>query len=518
MALWLPRLSTDRLRRAKGAPGTVARFDAPLVISGKVGSALEVQALEARAERLGLYPGMPLANARALVQPLCAVEADDKADAALLEAIADWCDRFTPVVGLDPPGGLYLDITGAAHLFGGEAAMLKLVREKIAAQGFAVRGAIAGTTLSARALAHYAPGSIVAAGAEPAAVSVLPVTALDPGDKALRALRHAGLKSVGMVAERLCSELSERLGAAFVTRLKITLGTQDTPIQPRRPLPDLMAEQRFADPIVSQDAIAASLLSLAGSLGGVLERQGRGVRLLEAAFFRTDGKVERIAVRTGEPLRDPGVMLRLLRQKLDALADPLDPSFGFDVIRLEALLADETRPAAISFDAQENARAQIGFLVDRLAARFGEHRVQRFAAQDTHIPEAAAVAVPAQERDFEGVWKIKRDPGDPPRRPLRLLQKPEEISVIASVPDGPPMRFRWRRAQFEVARAEGPERIAMEWWRSVRASGSDQTKSASLTRDYFRVETEGGQRFWLYRDGLYHQVGAARWYLQGVFS
>ncbi len=465
-------------------------------------------ALEARAQRLGLYKGQPLANARAMVQPLAIVPADEKADTALLEGIADWCDRFTPLVSLDAPDGLFLDITGAAHLFGGEAAMLAHVTGLIAKQGFAVRGAIAGTSLAVHALARYAPAAITPIGGEPQAVAPLPITALECDDKILRALRHAGLKTVGMVAQRLSSELSERLGKRFVARLKVMLGAEEKPLQPRRALPDLMAEQRFAEPIVTEEMIAASLFRLAQHLGAILEREGRGARVLEAAFFRADGKVERIGVRTGEALRDPKVMLRLLRQRLDALADPLDPGFGFDLIRLEALLAEETRPATISFDSDENTRRQIAFLVDRLSVRFGEQRVQRFVPQDTHIPEAAGVAMPAQDRDFGPEnWTLKRRPGDPPRRPLRLLERPEEVSAMASVPDGPPVRFRWRQCLHEVARAEGPERIAMEWW-----------KKEGLTRDYFRVETRDGQRFWLYRDGLFHQIGAPRWYLQGLFA
>ncbi|HEY0266833.1 MAG TPA: DNA polymerase Y family protein [Rhizomicrobium sp.] len=506
LALWLPRLPTDRLRK-KSRFNVKALEEGPLIVSAKAGNALHVHALEARAAQLGLYRGQPLANARAMVQPLCVIPADEKADAALLDGIADWCDRFTPLVALDSPDGLFLDITGAAHLFGGEATMLSLVTRRIGEQGFAVQGAIAGTSLAARALARHAPRSIVPPGGEAGAIAPLPIAALDCDDKALRALRHAGLKTVGMVAGRLASELSERLGAGFVTRLRVMMGAEERPLAPRRTLPDLMAERRFADPIVTDDAIAASLLSLAGSLSEILERQGRGVRVLEAAFFRADGKVDRLSIRTGEPLRDPSVMLRLLRQRLDALADPLDPGFGFDLIRLEALLAEEAHPATLSFDSEENARAQVAFLIDRLSARFGEHRVQRFVPQDTHIPEAAGMAIPAQDRDFAGEWRLKRRPGDPPRRPLRLLEKPEEVQAIASVPDGPPVRFRWRRASFDVARAEGPERIAMEWW-----------KQQGLTRDYFRVETGDGQRFWLYRDGLYHQIGAPRWYLQGVFS
>lgn len=524
LALWLPRLSTDRLIRKHGSP------EAPLIVSGKAGNALYVQALEARAETLGLYKGQPLANARAMADPLTIVPANDKCDAALLEGMADWCDRFTPLVALDGADGLLLDITGAGHLFGGEAAMLAMVTAAIGAQGFTVRAAIAGTTLCAHALARHAPGTIAPVGGEAQAMAQLSITALEAEDKIVRALRHAGLKTVGMVAARLSSELRERLGAGFVTRLRIMLGAGEQPLSPRRALPDLMAEQRFAEPIVSEHVIAATLLSLAQSLCGILEREGQGARLMEAAFFRADGKVSRLAVRAGEPLRDPAVMLRLLRQKLDALADPLDPGFGFDLIRLEAVLADETQPATISFDSNENAKQQVAFLIDRLAARFGETRVQRFVPQDTHIPEAAGIAIPAQERDFEGAWRRKRAADDPPRRPLRLLAKPEEVfHVVASVPDGPPNRFDWRQCRHETLRVEGPERIALEWWkerptdRLVPPRGESQDQKAARearprpARDYFRVETRSGQRFWLYRDA-FHQGFVTRWYLHGIFA
>jgi protein ImuB len=252
------------------------------------------------------------------------VSADERADAALLEGIADWCDRFTPLVSLDCPDGLF-----GRHRRGASVrrrgGMLTMVMQRIADQGLAVRGAIAGTSLAARALARFQSRSIVPPGGEAQVLAPLSIMALDCDDKTLRALRQAGLKTIAMVAERLSSELSERLGKSFVTRLKILLGAEEQPLHPRRPLPDLMAEQRFADPIVTQDAIAASLLSLAGSLSEILERQGRGARHAEGPF-RADGKVERIAVRPAS-LRDPKIMLRLLRQKLDALADPLDPGW-----------------------------------------------------------------------------------------------------------------------------------------------------------------------------------------------
>jgi protein ImuB len=480
-----------------------------LVIAGRVNNALHVTALNKSAQRLGLRRGQPLANARAMIEGLAIKPADEKADLALLEGIADWCDRFTPLVATDAPDGLLLDVAGVAHLFGGEAAMLQHVRDKIAAQGFAVQAAIAGTSLAARALARFAGGSIALPGEDAITLAPLPIAALDCSEENLRALKRAGLKTIAQVADRGRSELTARLGMNFLTRLHVMLGAEEKPLTPRRPLPDLSAAHRFAEPVVTQDVISKSLHTLSIALSEILERQGQGLRLLEAVFFRADGKVARITIRTGAPLRDPDVMLRLLNQRLDALADLLDPGFGFDLIRLEACIAEQTHPTEASFDADENARWQIAFLADRLSARFGEHRVQRFVPQDTHIPEAQSVAAPAQDRDFDGSWRRRRRETDPPLRPLRMLEKPEEIhSVIASVPDGPPARFRWRRADFAVARVEGPERIAMEWWRKEKP-----------TRDYYRVETEDGQRFWLYRDGLFRELGlATRWYLQGIFA
>jgi protein ImuB len=533
LALWLPRLPTDRLaRRARNAPEK-PKSDAPLVIAGRANNALYVYALNRSAERLGLRRGQPLANARAMIEHLAVVPADEKADRALLENIADWCDRFTPLVTLDPPDGLLLDVTGAAHLFGGEAAMLRHVREKIAAQGFAVRGAIAGTSLAARALARHANGTITNPGEDRAAIAPLPIAALDCGEDRLRALKRAGLKTIAQVAERGRSELAARLSAAFLTRLQVMLGAEEKPLSPRRPLPDLRSEMRFAEPVATRDVIETSLQKLAFALSEILEREGQGLRLLEAAFFRADGKVERIAVKTGAPLRDPAVMLRLLNQRLDALADPLDPGFGFDLIRLEASLAEKSHARETSFDANENARRQIAFLVDRLSARFGEHRMQRFVAQDTHIPEAQAVAIPAQERDFDSPWIRKRQDQDPPLRPWRMLERPEEIHFVAAeVPDGPPARFQWRQCRHEVVRAEGPERIALEWWRERPHErlmrGSEQRRREKLgllprpvppSRDYFRIETREGLRFWLYRDGQYRANGLApRWFLHGLFA
>lgn len=453
---------------------------------------------------------MPLASARAMVRELVVIEADETADAKQLAAIADWCDRFSPFVAIDGADGLLLDVTGAAHLFGGEAAMLKTVCATITRQNFVVRAAIAGTAAAARALARFAHATIAAPGTEAEAVAFLPVAALnlDPADT--HALRHAGLKTIAQVASRTRAELTARFGKEMVFKLDRALGLSEKPISPRRILPDFMAEHRFAEPVTAQDFVADSILALAGSLCRHMEERGQGARKLEASFYRSDGALSRIALETARPLREPKIIARLFRERLDALADPIDPGFGFDLIRLAALHAERLVPESVGLEARPDDDKEIAFLIDRLAARFGSHRIMIFQPQDTHIPEAAGVAVPAQHAEETKLDWEPRVPGEAPRRPIRMLAKPEAIEVMAQIPDGPPLRFRWRRVLHAVSRAEGPERIAMEWWKN---------QEPQPTRDYFRVEDDMGRRFWLYRDGLYgREQFAPRWYVHGLFA
>jgi protein ImuB len=351
---------------------------------------------------------------------------------------------------------------------------------------------------------------VVTPGEEMAVTAPLPIEALFLDAVTTHAFRRAGLKTIGQVAHRDRRELTARFGSAMVFTLETALGKTEKPISPRIPLPDYRTEQNFPEPIATEGVIRSSLVSLAETLCDALEQRGEGARRLEAAFFRADGVVMRIAVETGSPTREPRIIERLFREKLDALADPLDPGFGFDLIRLSASRTQRCESALADFNADLNAEREIRFLVDRLSARFGTHRVLAFQPNDTHIPEAAGLAVPAQEvRSTKSTWKIRRKQ-EAPRRPLRLLAKPEEVETIATVPAGPPRRFRWRRVQHDVVLAEGPERIAMEWWRHL---------TPQPTRDYFRVEDSGGNRFWLYRDGLYlRETGNPRWCLHGVFA
>jgi protein ImuB len=517
LSLWLPRLPIDRIKRQlfqdNAAPAN------PSIVVAKQNNALQIYALDDAAAAFNLEVGLPLANARAICPQLQVFDADEAADALALNAIACWCDRFTPLVALDSPHGLLLDITGCVHLFGGETVMMRLLCDNLTAQGFAVSAAIAGTAVCARTIARHVHGRIVRAGEEADAVKPLPVSALEADEAITAGLRRAGLKTIGDVALRARHEITARFGAGFTTLLEQALGQSDAPISPLKPLPDYIVEKRFAEPVATDGVISATLSRLAGMLVAAMAQQGKGARRLQACFFRTDGAVRTIMVDTGQPVTRPEVIDRLFRERLGALSDPLDPGFGFDLIRLSASRTEIVVQQQRDLDANVHDNDELAALIDRIAARIGGRRVVVHLPQDTHIPERAGEAASAQHHlavAAQAVWPARVE-GEPPLRPIRLFERPELIKVIAQVPDGPPARFVWRRATHAVVRAEGPERVAMEWWRA---------QGEMLTRDYFRVEDEAGLRFWLYRDGLYdreieQEEGKAvqpNWFMHGLFA
>jgi protein ImuB len=384
-----------------------------------------------------------------------------------------------------------------------------MLRAALRKQGFHVRSALAGTAAAACALARGRDGAIAEPGQDAAFVAPLPVDALALDPATTHAFRRAGLKTIGQVAARPRAELVARFGEEIATRIDSALGKAGSPISPRQPLPDFMAEHRFADPVTGADIISSTLQTLADRLMHLLRERGQGARAFEAVFFRADGIVRRLVIETGRPLRDAAMVRRLFGEKLDALADPLDPGFGFDLIRLCVPRAEPVTPETVGLDSTTHSEEEINFLIDRLATRFGAGRILRYLPNDTHIPEAAAIATPAQMASPpDAVWEPIRQAGEAPRRPLRLLARPEPVEAVAEIPDGPPLRFRWRQVLHNVVFAEGPERIAMEWWRRQ-----------GLTRDYFRVENAHGRRFWLYRDGLYErETDSPKWFVHGIFA
>lgn len=503
--MWLKRLSTDRIECRSSAPG-----DAPLVIVEPVKSALRICAFNDAAAALGLKLGMPLADARAMYPSLHVADADPQADRALLDAAADWCDRYTPLVGLDPPDGLLLDVSGCAHLFGGERALADDLLARLHRQGLRADIGVADTVGCAWAAARFGETPLVPKDTVLNIILPLPLAALRLDSEIVSALAQAGLKRVADVIDRPRAPLAARFGQEFLRRLDQALGREDESIRPRLPTPSYVAERRFADPIMLEADVLGSIGQLARELGIVMERRGQGARLLQAALFRTDGKVYRLEAGTGEPLCDPARIRRLFAERLTAIGDACDPGFGYDLIRLSALTTERVDPAQTGLAGNDHS-AELAHLIDRLSARFGSRRVTRMVPCDTHIPEYAVAAVPAQAARLEFATTPVEQDTLSQARPLRLFAQPEPVEAVAEVPDGPPVRFRWRHILHEVVAAEGPERIVMEWWRNAEGK--------KLTRDYFRVESRESARAWLYREGLYQRETASpRWFLHGLFA
>lgn len=507
LAVWLRRLATDRLVRCQLAPR-----DQPLVVVAPVKSALRLVAISAEAAHLGLKVGMALADARAMYPKLGCADADPDADQRTLLAVADWCDRYTPLVGIDPPDGLMLDITGCAHLFGGETLLCRDLIRRLNAQGFEVQAGIADTVGCAWGIAHYGASALASSGAARECLAPLPLAALRLTPEILDALGKVGLKRVADVLDRPRAPLAARFGQELVRRIDQALGHEDEPITPRLPVAPYVVERRFAEPIALEHDVLGTIEHLGGELRRLLERRGEGARLLQVALFRTDGKVHRIEVGTSAPIRDPTRLRRLFTEKLAAVGDACDPGFGFDVIRLSAPVVERCDPQQTGLAVPDH-EAEFADLIDRLGARFGLRRVVRLVPRDNHIPEFAISAVPAHAVKTTadlGLQVVEQDSLGS-IRPIRLFARPEPIEAIAEVPDGPPVRFKWRRVTHDVAHAEGPERIAMEWWRDE--------EGRTLTRDYFRIESREGMRVWVYREGLYdRETVAPRWFLHGLFA
>jgi protein ImuB len=500
------RLATDRIARQRPAPDP-----RPLVVTGKRGNVERLTAVDAAAERLGLRPGLALAEARARHPDLAVVAEHPADDRRLLDDLADWCQRYTPLLAVDPPDGLLLDIAGCAHLYGGEDRLLADLLARIEGFGFAARGAVASTIGTAFAVARFGPAGIIAPGGERAALAPLPLAALRLPEETTAALQRVGLKRIGDVVDLPRAPLAARFGGDLLRQLDRALGTEREPLTPLLPVAAYVAEQPFAEPIAREDDVLRVIERLAARLKPMLERHGEGGRLVELALFRTDGAVRRVAVTTSRPLRDPHDIRALYVERLASLADALDPGFGFDLARLSIIAAEPCPPEQIGFGERADA-ADLDRLIDRLSARLGSRRVMRLMANDSHIPELAAAPVPAQAgvaiANGWAAFRRFRAGVDLSPRPLRLLVKPEPIEAIAAIPDGPPVRFRWRRALHEVVAADGPERIEGAWW----------SEDAGPARDYFRVEDKAGHRFWLFRAGLYREAARPQWFLHGTFA
>ncbi len=462
------------------------------------------------AEAAGLAPGMTLVQARAICAGLEVAAADPAAERAALTALAAWCERYTPLAAADPPDGLLLDITGCAHLLGGEAALATSLQRRLLGSRLAARVAVAGSAGAAWALARMLPGGtlVLPAGEEARALGPLPPALLRLDPAAVAGLRRLGVRRIDELARLPRGDLAARFGAGVRLRLDRALGLAAEPlVWPHPPAP--WREQRgFAEPIGTAADLTRALHWLAGRLGARLAAARLGGTRFVAGFLRVDGGRAEIAVATARPAHDAAYVAGLLAAKLETV----DPGFGVEAMTLEAAATGPRLAEQARLDggtaAADDALAR---MVDALVSRAGADAVWRAAPAGSHLPERSLLRLPPLSPVMAPDWAAALAA----RRPVRLLGRPELLEVVAPLPDDPPLLFRWRGTLHRVRAAAGPERIAYEWWRQPAPSDREER---DLVRDYYRVEDSAGGRFWLFRTGRQNGAAHARWFLHGMFG
>ena len=490
----MPRLATDRLCRSG-----IAAADEPLATVSSGARSLLV-AVNPVAERQGLRGGMTLADAQMILPELRLADADPVADRALLERLAESCLRYTPWAAVDGEaetgGGLWLDVSGCAHLLGGEANLLDDLRAHLGRLGLTSRAALADTPGAAWAWARFGAAGCLGSSRLKEQLAGLPVMALRLPPPLAAGLIRLGLKRLGDLYALPRAALAHRFGSMLLRRLDQALGDVEEPISPCRPVTIPRTSLAFAEPIGRSSDLLAACRQMLDALCRRLEEQGLGLRRLELSAWRCDTSLGRLTIGTSRPCRDPRHLFGLLTEALTGFeAGP-----GIESLACAALECEVLTPLQADWERARPIGDGLAQLLDSLANRLGPDQVYALDWQASHLPERAVRRVAPGQATGQA----------PPvlgRRPLRLLRRPEPITAMAALPDGPPLLFCQGGKVHHLARAEGPERLAGEWWR-----GDDQPD-----RDYYRVEDEAGRRFWLFRSGVYQAGRRPRWFLHGRF-
>jgi protein ImuB len=458
---------------------------------------------------------MPLADALSFLPGLATALAKPAEDAAALRRLAEWCARYSPWTAPNGADGVRIEITGSAHLWGGERALAADLAARLDRRGIASRIVIADTLGAAWGMARFTEASdsvvILASGELRAALASLPVEALRLDPTAAQGLRRVGLKRVGDLYAMPRDALARRFGETVARLLDQALDEMPEPLSPLGEVPSRRVRLSFAEPITEPADLMLATERLTADLVLRLAREGTGARRLDLAFHRIDGRVEHIRLGTARPSRDPRHIATLFRERLDTI----DPGLGIEDMILAAFAVEPLPAEQIGLPGQTATQETSGIapLLDRLGNRLGLAAISRLEARESHIPERASVRVPtASPHPGPPPWTRGREGSEGGSRPIRLFDPPEPVEAFWLLPDDPPFRFMWRRRRHRVTRADGPERIADEWWRPG-ASGE-----VDAIRDYYRVEDEEGRRLWLFRAGLHGGNREPRWFVHGVFS
>ncbi|HVY73802.1 MAG TPA: DNA polymerase Y family protein [Puia sp.] len=495
VSIWFPHLTTDwfTLRQPE-------LKNKPFVLRAPAQGRMIITAANGLAEAKGIYAGMVLADARAIFPDLQVRDDNPGLAGKLLRKIAEWCIRFTPQAAVDPPDGIMLDISGCAHLWGGDEPYLAVIQNRFHGRGYQVRLAVADTIGAAWAVARFGQGPrIVKKGMHTEALLALSPAALRLEKDTVERLYKLGLRQIGRFIPMPRATLRRRFGPQFIKRLNQALGLEEETILPVQPLTPYSERLPCLEPIVTAAGIEIALQRLLETLCGRLEREGKGLRTAVFKGYRVDGKLEQVSIGTSRASSNIKHLFKLFGDKLSTI----EPDLGIELFILEAPKVEDQPPMQEKLWEGTGGLEDrlIPELVDRLAGRIGMNAIHRYVPDEHYWPERSFKETRALTEQPVTNWPVDRP------RPVRLLRIPEPVTVAAPIPDYPPMHFRHKGILHTIKKADGPERIEAEWW---IAEGEH--------RDYYIVEDEKGARYWLFRLGHYDGEEPHRWYLHGYFA
>jgi len=495
VSIWFRHLITDRwvIRHA-------AQKDTAFVMAYPERGRMVIKAASAEAEKQGICSGMVLADAHA-VQPELQVF-EHRADLAekLLNGLAEWALRYSPVVATDIAGsGLILDITGCAHLWGSERAYLKDITNRLRGSGYNVRAAAADTVGTAWAICRYGRITpVIDPQTQKQALATLPPAALRLDDAVLERMSKLGFYQIGSFIDMPRQVLRRRFGQQLLNRMDQALGAMQENIVPIVPIEPYQERLPCLEPIRTAPAIEIALRTLLQALCAKLAGEGKGIRKAVFKGFRMDGALQSIEIGTNSASCNLEHLFKLFQLKITSLR----PDLGFELFILEAPVTEELDAVQKTLWSVSGSgdMTEIAELLDRLTGRGGMDIVHRYLPDEHYWPERSIKTAASLTEQPSCAWRTDRP------RPVSLLAAPELIQVAAPVPDYPPMLFRYKGIVHHITKADGPERIEQEWW-----------IQEGLHRDYYCVEDQHGARFWIFRAGHYGEHNPD-WFIHGFFS
>ncbi|SIN77734.1 Y-family DNA polymerase [Chitinophaga niabensis] len=494
VAIWFRYLETDwmiiRQPRLKGIP---------FVFSSKVHNRMLVAAASPDAERHGIYPGIPLADAKAILPALEVFDQKPDRKQNLLKGIGEWCIRYTPIAAVDLPDGLILDASGCAHLWGGENEYLKEITCRLRTAGYDVAAAISTTVGTSWAVARFGNEKIIAPGGQLEALMSLPPAALRLEESILQRLKKLGFYQISSFITMPPSVLRRRFGQQLLDRIAEAVGNKAEPITPLQIIAPYEERLPCLEPLKTATAIKIAIERLLHGLCHRMKSEGKGVRRARLKCFRIDGEIQQVEIGTSRASHHVEHLFKLFELQVQTIR----PALGIDLFLLEAIKIEEVSQAQEKLWAGppglDNAR--VSELLDRVSNKVGSDAIHRYLPVEQNWPERSFKVAASLDEKPSTAWRT-----DYPR-PVLILRQPEPIQVTAPIPDYPPMNFRYKGALYETRKADGPERIEREWW-----------IEEGQHRDYYVVEDKNGQRFWLFRSGHYSEDQTQQWFIHGFFA